>query len=248
MSRPITILTFLIVGMSSPALAKDAADPGWGGTIELNGSNTTGNNNTTNVGIRLKLKNRGADWRHNLATSADYGKARGRTNKERFRVDYKIGRDIGERSYLFANANYFSDDFGAFKNGAFLGSGYGYQVLETEPIMWKLEAGIGYRSQKARLKQKAPDDPINRKDSFTSARLFSDFEYDFSEAVALANDTEIFYSDVDTYLINETSVTSDLFGALAMRASFRVETHTDVPVGREKTDTVSRLGIVYTME
>jgi len=66
--------------------------------------------------------------------------------------------------------------------------------------------------------------------------------------VSFSNDSELFYSDLDTYVTNETAVTSKLIKSIAFRASFRVETHTDVPVGRKKTDTISRIGIVYTVE
>jgi putative salt-induced outer membrane protein len=228
-------------------LAQTGTDVGWSGAIEINGSNTTGNNETTNIGVQLSLKNRGTDWRHDFAFTADYGEDSGNTNKERMRASYKIGRDISERSYLFLNASYFSDDFGAFKNGAFMGAGYGYDILIDEPTQWKVEAGLGFRSQKARLVPVAPTDPVSRKEEFVSARLSSNVAHSLNDNVRLTNDTELFYSDVDTYVVNETAIVSELFGGIGLRASFRIETHTDVPDGREKTDTISRLGVVYTM-
>jgi len=241
------ILATILTALPFTAIAQELEDIGWAGAIELNGSVSTGNNETTNVGTKVKFKNRGHDWRHDFAGSADYGEASGNTNKQRFRLSYKVGRDVGVRSYLYLNTDYYSDDFGSYKNGYFAGGGYGYTVLGDGPTLWKVEAGGGYRSQKARLKQEAPDDPITRQEDFASTRLFSELEHDFSDNVTLSNDTELLYSAIDTYVINESAVTSDMFGDLALRASFRVESHSDTPVGREKTDTVSRIGIVYTM-
>lgn len=245
MTARIAILSAMLTcGLAAAPIA--AQEPaGWSGEIELNGSSTTGNNNTTDVGTKLKLKKRGSDWRHDFAFSADYGRASGRENKRRFRTSYKIGRDLAPRVYSFLNTDYYSDDFGAYKNGYYGGGGIGYSALVDGPTLWRLEAGAGYRSQKARLVQKTLADPITRKEEFASARLFSDFEHAFNDSLRVTNDTELFLSEVDTFVAVESAVSTRMFEALALRLSYRIESHTDVPAGREKTDTISRLGIVY---
>lgn len=244
-----TIAIALSVGVMSSANIAQAEDvKGWGGEVGLNGAVTTGNNDTTNIGLAFKLNNRGSDWRHNLRGTTDYASSAGTTNKRRYRLGYKIGRDLGPRTYGFANADYYSEDFGAFKHGYYVGGGAGYSVLVDGPTQWRLEAGAGFRSQKARLQPNDPSGLSSRLEEFASARLFSDFEHKFNEGVSLTNDTELFYSDIDTFFINEVGVNSKMFGDLALRASFRIETHTDVPDGREKVDTISRIGIVYKME
>lgn len=231
-----------------PLTAQAEEEQGWLGEFALNGSSTTGNNETTDVGFAMKLSNRGSDWRHNARASADYGRSQGDTNKRRYRLGYKIGRDLAPRVYGFLNADYFSDDFGAFKNGRYFGGGVGYSVLVDGPTLWRLEGGAGHREQKSRLSAPTPEGEVSLTEDFITARLFSDFEHAFNENVRFTNDTELFYSDIDTYFINDTAVTSKLFESLAIRASFRVETHSDVPEGREKTDTISRIGVVYTMK
>lgn len=238
---------FIVVSSFTP-IAQAGEDKGWSGEVGLNGAQTTGNNNTTNAGFAFKLKNRGSEWRHNLRGTADYGRANGKTNKRRYRLGYKIGRDLAPRIYSFANADYYSEDFGAFKHGYFLGAGAGYSVLIDDPTHWRIEAGAGFRSQKARLKPNDPSGKSSRLEEFASIRLFSDFEHAFDESVKFTNDTELFYSDIDTFFINEVGVNSRIFGDFALRASFRLEAHTDVPEGREEVDTISRIGIVYKME
>ena len=243
-ARLISALAILL--LSTTAIAEEKR--GWTSETGLNGSRTTGNTNTTDLGLSLKIKNRGSDWRHTLRATADYGRNSGKTNKSRFRTNYKIGRDLGPRVYSFVNADYYSDDFGAYKLGYYGGGGVGYSALVDKPTLWRIESGLGYRSQKARL---APNDPSglsSRKEGSITARLYSDFEHHINDKVSFTNDTELFYSELDTYITNETAMTSDLWESLAFRASFRIETHTIVPEGREKTDTISRIGIVYKME
>ena len=236
----------LIFGLSSSPTKANETE-GWGGEASLNGSVTTGNNDTSNLGFGLKVNNRGSEWRHSAKASADYGRSNGNTNKRRYRLGYKIGRDLAPRTYGFANADYYSDDFGAYKQGHFFGAGIGYSALIDDPTHWRIEGGAGYRSQKARLDNNNPLGIPSQDESFLSARVFSDFEHKFNDQVTFSNDTEILYSEVDTFFINEAGLTSNIFESLAVRATFRVETHTDVPVGREKTDTISRVGIVYKM-
>ncbi len=248
LSRLTFTCLFCIVMTSLTNFASAEEERGWGGEIGLNGAKTTGNNDTTDLGFAFKLNNRGSDWRHNLRGAADYGRASGNTNKRRYRLSYKIGRDLAPRVYGFANADYYSEDFGAFKHGYYLGGGAGYTVLVDGPTDWRLEAGAGFRSQKARLSPNDPSGMSSRLEEFASARLFSDFDHAFDESVKLTNDTELFYSDIDTFFINEIGINSRMFGELALRASFRIEAHTDVPEGREKVDTISRIGIVYKME
>lgn len=231
---------------STAAYAQDIT--GWTAETGLNGSRTTGNTNTSDVGLTLKIKNRGSQWRHSLNATADYGQNQGRTNKSRYRAGYKIGRDLAPRTYSFVNADYYSDDFGAYKHGYYAGGGVGYSALVDSPTLWRLESGFGYRSQKARLSPNDPSGFSSRKEGSITARLFSDFEHSFNDLVKLTNDSELFYSNLDTYVTNETAVTSQLWKSIALRVSFRVETHSQVPEGRKKTDTISRLGIVYKID
>lgn len=227
-----------------PLTANAQIANGWSGEASLTGSQTTGNTETTDVGLGLKLAKDGDVWRHKFNASADYGRAAGSTNKQRFVLGYQIDRDISERLYAYANANYFNDDFGAFEDGYFLGTGLGYEVILPAPIGWNIEAGLGYRSQTAQSLAGIAGPTTNE----LAGRLGSDFDWTLNDNVSLYNDSELVYSKSDTNIWNEFGLTATLTGRLAARASFRVDHHTDVPLGREKTDTIIRFGLVYTME
>lgn len=227
-----------------PLTANAQVANGWSGEASLTGSQSTGNTETTDVGLGLKLAKNGDVWRHKFNASADYGRASGATNKQRFVLGYQIDRDISDRLYAYANADYFNDDFGAFEDGYFLGTGLGYDVILPAPIGWSLEAGLGYRNQTAQSLAGVSAPTTNE----LAGRLGSDFDWTLNDNVSLYNDSELVYSESDTNLWNEFGLTATLTGRLAARASFRVDHHTDVPVGREKTDTITRFGLVYTME
>lgn len=225
---------------------------GWSGEASLAGSKTTGNTDTTDLGLGLKLQKETDQWRHKFKALADVGKVSGDTNKKNYSLGYQIDRDVNERLYVYGNADYFSDDFGPFKQGYFLGTGLGYKAVLPEPLSWNLESGLGYRSQKSRiLDNDILTNPLgltSDRENELALRAFSDLDYKLNDNVSAYNDTEIIYSKSDTYIWNETGLTATLAGNLAARASFRIDTHSDVPVGTEKTDTITRFGIVYTMK
>lgn len=226
-----------------PTVASAGITDGWAGEASLTGSQTTGNTETQDLGLGLKVNKDDGVWRHKFKALVDYGKVDGSKNKSRYALGYQIDRDITDRLYVYGNADYYSDDFGAFKQGSFLGGGAGYKMILPDPLSWNLEGGLGYRSQKTR--PEAPAAPI--KENELALRGFSDLDYQFNDNVSFYNDTEIIYSSSDTYIWNETGITATLAGNLAARASYRIDNHSNPPAGRKKTDTVARFGVVYTM-
>lgn len=232
----------LAAALSFAALAPHALadEEGWSGEVGLTGSSTSGNSDTTDVGLSFKFKNKTGPWSHKFDGSFDYSEADSVTNKQRLEFGYKAARDIGERFYVFGNGEYFQDDFGAYDNGYFVGAGVGYKVILPEPVSWKVEAGPGFRSQETRAVNAEREDEI-------AFRGYSEFIYKFNDSVSLSNETEVIHSSSDTYTWNEIALIAKLFGGLAAKASFRVDHHTDVPIGREETDTITRIGVIYKM-
>ena len=242
--------TVLLAGalLLTPSIASagvlDGILDGWSGESALTGARTTGNTETTDVGLSLKVQKETDVWRHKFKALGDYGEANDTDTKQRYSFGYQIDRDVTERLYVYGNADYFSDTFGAFKNGYFLGGGLGYNVLQEQPLLWNLEGGAGYRSQKSRPAQPVEPETENE----FALRGFSDLDYTFNDNVSLYNDTEILWSSSDTYIWNEAGITAKLAGNLAVRASYRVDNHSNPPVGAESTDTTTRFGIVYTLK
>ena len=261
--------TSLIAG--SPAFAQDdvvdlgdglfgnSFTSGWNGEASLAGSKTTGNTDTTDIGVAIKLQKETNQWRHNLYGSADFGENDDVTNKQRFTAGYKLDRNLTERLYTWGNIDYFNDDFGAFENGVFLGTGLGYKAILPAPAKWDLEVGLGYRSQSPQRPDVPGDvtqaefDLLDAEGDFDrtnelALRGASFFDYDFNDNVSLFNNSEIIYSSSDTYVWNDIGVTAQLFGNLAARASFRVDYHSDPLPGVESTDTITRVGVVYAIK
>ena len=239
--------------MATPSFAQDN---GWSGEASLTGSRTTGNTETTDLGLGIKLNKDGTNWSHEFRGTADFGRVSGENNKERYTVGYQINRNFTDRLYVYGNGDYYRDEFGAFEDGYFLGAGVGYKVILPTPLGWDVEGGAGYRSQQpapaagltaAEIAILEMDGSLDRQNEF-ALRGASKLTYDFNELVSLYNNSEVIWSDSDTYLWNEFGLTATLWENLAARASYRVDHHTDVLPGTEKTDTITRFGLVYTVQ
>ena len=124
----------------------------------------------------------------------------------------------------------------------------GYKVILPEPIGWNLEGGAGFRSQTAQDTEIAASTIAGITEEEFALRALSDFDYKFNDNVSFYNDSEIIWSDSDTYIWNEAGITAQLWGNIAARASYRVDYHSNPPAGSVGTDTISRVGIVYTIK
>jgi len=245
--RP-AILSALAI-MMTPATAYAQIPDGWSGEASLSGSKTSGNTETTDIGLALKVKNTEGIYRNKFKATYDLGTVNDKDNKNRLFLGYQIDRDFNERIYGFASSNYFRDDFGAYETGYYLGGGLGYNLFFDKPLTWSLEGGFGYRDQQTHPSgTPGTDDFI---DSVTeaelAARVGSDLEYVFNDAVSFYNNSEILSSASDTYTWNDTGITAKLGGNLSAKFGLRIDHHTDVPVGRKNTDTITRGALVYTM-
>jgi len=169
MKKQLLLAAAMLVASAGTAQAQ--ITEGWSGEASLSGSKTTGNTDTTDLGLGLKLQKETDVWRHKFKALADTGKVSG------------------------------ENDFGPFKQGYFLGTGVGYKAILPEPLSWNLEGGLGYRSQKSRIVDNdILTNPLGLASDRTNelaVRGFSDLDYVLNENVSLYNDTEIIYSKSD---------------------------------------------------
>ena len=247
--KHIILATALCLATSSPAFAQfNNITEGWSGDASLTGSRTTGNTDTLDFGAGLKLQKEDGPWTHKFKANADFGEVDDQSTRERFDLGYQIERDFNDRLYGFANGDYYKDEFGAFQDGWFLGGGLGYKVILPDPVGWNLEGGAGFRSQTAQDDESVTPIVEGLTEEEFALRGVSDFDYKFNDNVSFYNDTEIIWSDSDTYLWNEAGITAQLWGNIAARTSYRVDYHSNPPAGSVSTDTISRVGIVYTIK
>ncbi|MEL6708675.1 MAG: DUF481 domain-containing protein [Pseudomonadota bacterium] len=207
----------------------------WSGTGELGAFNSTGNAENTGVTASLSLKKDGMKWRHKLSGRADYQEANGVTTREQFIAAYELNYKFSERLYAYGLAQYERDRFQGFSARYSASGGLGYDVLVNGPTL-SVKAGPAWRRTEL-------VDGTSTSDIAGLAAL--DFDWQISDALSLTQDASALLQSGSSTLISETGLQAAISDAVKVRLSYALETDTDPPPGAVKTDTLSRITILY---
>lgn len=178
----------------------------------------------------------GEDWLHHVDFTADFARRSGETTKERYLGNYELSYFIWENGYVYGLFNGEHDAFSGFSYRLSESVGLGYQVIGTEATEWSLEGGPGVRQTKP------VDGDMEHEILFVAN---SDFSHNFTQNLLATNRTTVFAGSDRTTIRNIIAFETEVLSALTARLSFEVKHDTNVPEGREKTDTLSKVTLVY---
>lgn len=236
--------------LAAPAGAEEETTSGWTGEGSVSAGVTTGNTETTDLGIGVNMTKDTGTWSYGVEALADYGEIEGAESKNRWFLGGTVDRQINDRLFGFGRVSYEQDEFSGFDSRAFIGGGLGYDVLIGEKSSWTVRGGPGLKIDEigeivTTDATGAPDiTPGVTEESF-SVIASSDFDYAFNDNVKLSNDTSALYAETSTQITNSLALTAKLSDALSARISFDVRHDTQPPEGFEDTDTATRFSLVY---
>ncbi len=147
-----------------------------------------------------------------------------------------MGRKLdGERS-LFARGAYEQDKFSGFKRQIDVTVGYGQKFLNTETM--SLDADFGVGQKRSRLASGVTDT-----DEIVS--LAAQYVWRIGESAVFKQFLSTEIGGQLTTSRSETSLESTISGSLAMKLAVKFKHSSDVPIGKEKTDSESTVTLVY---
>lgn len=240
------ILAAVLAGqfLIQPVLAEEGD---WTGEGSLSAGLNTGNTETSDIGIGIKMSHETQAWRNNFEIIADYGTKNGSETKDRTFFAGQSDRILNDQLFGFGRVSHEVDEFSSFDSRSFAGGGLGWEVFEEGPADWSLEGGPGIKFD--RVKAKTTGTPAvtipAHSDEAISFIASSNFGYQFNDAVKFGNDTKLIYGGTSNQLGNKTTLTAMLSQSLSARFSFELRHNTDVQLGYEPTDTATRMSIVY---
>lgn len=208
----------------------------WTGQGELGAFNSTGNAENTGITAAIALTKEGINWRHKLRGRADYQKAGGVTTREQFLAGYEANLKISDRLFAFAAAQYERDRFQGFSARYAVSGGLGYDVIVEDDMTLSVQAGPGWRRTEL----------TNGTSTSSIAGTASlDFDWQLAENIAFTQDVSGFIQSGSSTLISDTGLQAGIADNLSVRLSYTVEHDTDPPLGAVKTDTLSRITVIY---
>lgn len=222
----------------------------WSGQGQIGGFRSTGNSSNSGISGGIKLKKESVKWRLNVRALADYQRSNGVTSRERIGGSIEPEYKINDRLYFYGLTQFERDRFQGFSARYTISGGLGYAVVKEKGITLNVKAGPAWRFTEF---------VDGGSDSSIAGLIGLDFGWQIADNVKLAqiagatvtSEAEnfttavaIFSSETNTFNAT-TTLTAKLVSALSMRFSYSFEHETNPPVGRAKTDTVSRASLVY---
>jgi len=217
--------------------AAGSASAQWTGSGELGLVFARGNTDTETLNTELKLQYTRERWTN--ASRLSYLKSESDDDlvAERLVFDNKTDYTLSEVSYITGVGRYDRDEFSSFEFQTSLAIGYGRRLIDTERQALSVEIGPGVRYSEIRDTGETETDLI--------ARGGADYRLQISETAELTNRSLIESGSSNTFLENETALTVAINDALALKTGFLVRHNTEVEPGRESTDYLTTVNLVY---
>lgn len=209
---------------------------GFSGSIEAGASVQSGNTDSTELKLGIKGEQELQNWRHRFDASAYNAKDNGTRSDEEYRVNFGSDYKINERDYFFGQLGYVNDRYAGFKYRITESLGVGRRWIDDGTYLLDTRIGPGFRHTKFTNGDKEDNWVILT--ALEAGWKLNDF-------VELGEKASLEYAEENSIFTSSTFVKSKLSEVLAFRVGFDVEHKTDVPAGREKTDTRTTAGIVY---
>ena len=214
----------------------------WKGDVQFGYVATSGNTETTNLNGKLNLEKIYDKWTHLFSAAAFSTSDNNQTTAERFKLEYQADRKYTEKSYFFLNSTYEEDKFSGFDFQATLTAGYGQRLYDANKMTFDVEIGAGLRQSDL------DPDPITGnvvEESEGMVRLAAKYLWQMEEKRSLTSELTIDAGEETTITNFELGFVTMIAGDLSLKTAYIAKHTSEVPVGKEKLDTVIALNLLY---
>lgn len=218
---------------------------GWKGQGEAGLVQASGNTENENANIGLKFSREGQVWTNEFSVALLKASTDNVDSADTLSADYTLKRALSERSNIFFNINYLDDDFDGFTEQLGAAVGYGYKVIDTEPVAWELGAGVGYRDTSELL---LLDNGSRLEGEDLSGATFvirSNYRNQITDNTQFVDSFKAEIGSNNTFIENEAALLVSMNERFALKAGLIIRHNTDPAAGFEETDTISSVSLVY---
>lgn len=218
-------------------LPTSAALADWTGKSELGVVIARGNTDSETVNARIEFLFEEERWHNESIVRGVRSSDSGETTASRYVVSNKTDYDFSERNYAWAALRYDRDRFSSFKHQASASLGLGRHLIETERHELIGEIGPGFKYSEHRTGGETESEAM--------MRGHLKYDWTISETADLVNRLLVETASSNTFAENELSLSVAINSRVALKAGVAVRHNTDVDPGREKTDTLTTVNLVY---
>ncbi|MBL8657892.1 MAG: DUF481 domain-containing protein [Altererythrobacter sp.] len=218
----------------------------WTGRGELGGSRATGNSPYLGLAAGLDIKREGIDWSHSLRARADYQRTGRVVTREKYFAAYEPRYQIGTDLFAYGLGQFERDTIQGYDARLAASVGIGWQALKSPTLNLSIKAGPAFRHTNF---------TNGEADSRFAGLLGLDFDWTIVDGVKLTQDTNfvaetggaatVIFDSRSTTLGLITGLEARITGKLSSRFSYQLDYTSDPPPGKQRTDTISRVTLVY---
>ena len=233
--RPLSslLLFALFAGLSTLAIAQEGN--GITREIEMGGLFTSGNTEGQSLNFGGAINIDRGRWDYNFALDALYSSSESEVKGQRWYTVASANYEITEDSFFQTRFSHEDDRFSGYDSQSDLTANYGGLFLQNLPDMaHSLNARLGNR--RTRLDNSDFDEPI--------LRFAGDFDWNVSETAVFSQELSTEYGTDSNIYRSETSIETQILENLSLRFSLNIKHQTEVPHGREETDTETAITFI----
>jgi len=233
---------FTVLLASNAMAAEETPNEHWSGEGELGYVAARGNTNSETVTGKLTFGYKTENWAHELGLSALRTIAEDQTTGEeeetadRYQFTGQSNYRFDERRYVFGAYRYEQDQFSGYDNQSALTAGYGHAFFDTDALKLKFEIGAGQRWSELDTGEEIEESIV---------RFRGDHAWQIADNARWTNELLVESVEDNTFSEFSTGLKFNLNSKLAFKFAYLVRENSDVPVDREKRDTLTTINLVF---
>lgn len=211
---------------SQSVFAQETEDP-LSTEVELGAIFTSGNTEDQNIKFKLNMIYLREAWEYGFSVDGFRSSKNDVLAAQRI---YSVGSatyNLNLDSFILTRVAHEDDRFSGYDSQSDVSVSYGQNLLRgRENLDWNYTIGAGMRYSRE------PDDTTSE----AILRLGSELRWNVSENALFIQTISVESGSKSTIGRSESSIQSDIMDNLSMKFSIKLKHQTEVPIGREKTD------------
>ncbi|NNF52543.1 MAG: DUF481 domain-containing protein [Gammaproteobacteria bacterium] len=217
-------------------MSAEQEDGPWSGKAGLGYLATSGNSESSSLNALFRLSYNLTNWHHQFGAQAISNVTSDVTTAERYQLNFKSKYDFTEHDYVFGLVSWEKDRFSGYEEQLSEAIGYGRRLLNSDTQILNVELGLG---------AKQADLSDGTRETGVIGRAGLDYLWKFSDTADFTQLLAVESGSGNTYIESVTAVTAKLMESLALSVSYTIKNNSDVPVGRDKSDTFTAINLEY---
>ncbi|RDH83016.1 MAG: hypothetical protein DIZ80_12195 [endosymbiont of Galathealinum brachiosum] len=209
----------------------------WTGEGEFGFTSTSGNTDSKNLNAKLGIGKKHDKWEHNAKLELLKASADGADSADSMVLTEKSEYRFVEKTFAYGKLRHEEDEFSGFDHQSVISFGAGHVFIDGGKHNLEGSVGIGYRDLET-------DAGTEEQEAIIDGEL--KYAYKISETSEFNQNFYIESGDSNTYSKSETFLKLVIVGNLGAKFGYEVKRNSDVPVGTDKTDTITTVTLVYT--